>query len=213
MTLPRSLRPVLAMVALSALGGCGGAEGDSGRFERWAERVADIPVSLDRPGARREASVEADPGLRPARPPVRVEVMEPMAFWDARDGLAGRAAQAVVETAAPVVVEAAVREVETRVTTRAGAAMRHEPESGLRPARIERPRIVQIGAFSSEAAARRAWAALGEDRTLAALTPVYEAVDVGGRRLVRLKVAAPAHAARAVCAAAGVRDPWCSRQG
>ena len=43
------------------------------------------------------------------------------------------------------------------------------------------------------------------------LSPVYEGVEVGGRRLTRLKVAAPAAGAAAVCAAAGIDDPWCNR--
>ena len=67
--------------------------------------------------------------------------------------------------------------------------------------------LVQIGAYSSEAAARAAWARLDLD----GLTPVYEAAEVGGRRLTRLKVRAPAAGAAAVCAAAGIDDPWCRR--
>jgi aerobic-type carbon monoxide dehydrogenase small subunit (CoxS/CutS family) len=36
-------------------------------------------------------------------------------------------------------------------------------------------------------------------------------VEVDGRRLTRLKVPTPATGAAAVCAAAGIADPWCNR--
>jgi len=74
--------------------------------------------------------------------------------------------------------------------------------------------LVQLGAYSSEAAARSAWSRLKSGEAawaLNGLSPVYEGVQVGGRRLVRLKVATPAAGAAAVCAAAGIDDPWCNR--
>ena len=46
---------------------------------------------------------------------------------------------------------------------------------------------------------------------LQGLSPVFEGVEVGGRGLPREKVAAPAAGAAAVCAAAGIDDPWCNR--
>ena len=39
----------------------------------------------------------------------------------------------------------------------------------------------------------------------------FEPVTIDGRSLVRLKVAVSASGAAAVCAAAGIRDPWCQR--
>jgi len=54
---------------------------------------------------------------------------------------------------------------------------------------------VQLGAYSSE------------------VQPVYEAVEVGGRRLVRLKVAASAGQAQALCRDLAASDPWCARSG
>ena len=73
---------------------------------------------------------------------------------------------------------------------------------------------MQLGAYSSEPAARAAWTRLKSGDAawaLDGLSPVYEGVEVGGRRLTRLKVAAPAAGAAAVCAAAGIDDPWCNR--
>ena len=107
-----------------------------------------------------------------------------------------------------------VQEVSTRVTATAA-------EAGLRPAlkpepvaRPVRTALIQLGAYSSEDSARLAWARLkskAEAGVLDSLAPVFEGVDIDGRRLVRLKVAAPAGAAAAVCAAARIDDPWCRR--
>ena len=203
------IRPVLVIAAAATLSACGMVDADPHRFENMARAVAAIP--LDGQAERADAPVArtaAEAGLRPA---LRVQVMDPHALWDARDGgLRGMAedqGQRFAAAAAPAVADAVVREVSTRVD---GAAAR----TGLRPAHAPRPtpprrpgKLVQIGAYSSEAAARAAWARLDLD----GLTPVYEAVEVGGRRLTRLKVNAPASAAAAVCAAAGVDDPWCHR--
>ncbi|WP_291840331.1 SPOR domain-containing protein, partial [Brevundimonas sp.] len=74
--------------------------------------------------------------------------------------------------------------------------------------------LVQLGAFSSEQAARAAWSRLKSGAAgwaLEGLSPTFEAVSVNGRDLVRLKVRAPAAGAAALCAAAGVDDPWCRR--
>ncbi|MDY6923463.1 MAG: SPOR domain-containing protein [Pseudomonadota bacterium] len=216
---PRLLiRPVLACVAAAALSGCGRVEADPARFESMAEAIAGIPVDGQartapvRPPAVRTA---ADAGLRPA---LQVEVMDPHALWDARDGgLGGVAAeqgQRIAAAAAPVMAEAVVQNVSTRIDAAVA-------RTGLRPAKpapaATPPRpggLVQIGAYSSEAAARAAWSRLksgGAAWALEGLTPVFEGVEVGGRRLTRLKVQAPAAGAAAVCAAAGVDDPWCHR--
>jgi hypothetical protein len=44
---------------------------------------------------------------------------------------------------------------------------------------------------------------------LAGLSPVFEPVEVQGRRLIRLKSYAPAKQAASLCLAAGVDDHWC----
>lgn len=206
------IRPVLVLLATAGLGACGMVEADPHRFEALANSVAAIPLEGQRTTAPSRSSGEA--GLRPA---LRVEVMDPHALWDARDGFEGaveRAAPRLAAAAAPAVADAVVQRVSARIdeaTTRAG----------LRPAIARAPAVprakaglVQLGAYSSEASARSAWTRLKASEAawaLDGLTPVYEAVDVGGRTLTRLKVRAPAAGAAAVCAAAGIDDPWCRR--
>jgi hypothetical protein len=205
------IRPVLACLAAAALSACGMIDSDPHRFESMAEAVAAIPLDGEAASAPAPAPVRrtaAGDGLRPA---LRVQVMDPHALWDARDGglkaVAGEQSSRLAAAAAPHVAEAVVQTVSARIDSAAAKA-------GLRPARAPRPQaspaanaLVQIGAYSSEAAARAAWARLGLDD----LTPVFEAVDVDGRRLTRLKVRAPAAGAAALCAAAGIDDPWCHR--
>ena len=205
---PRLLiRPVLVCLAAATLSACGMVEADPNRFENMARAVAAIPLEAgeDRPASRAPVRTATEAGLRPA---LRVEVMDPHALWDARDGglraMAEEQGGRIAAAAAPAVAEAVVRDVSARVD---GAAAR----VGLRPARPPSPRadvtLIQIGAYSSEAAARAAWTRLD----LKGLAPVFEPVEVNGRRLVRLKTPVSAARAAAVCAAAGVDDPWCRR--
>jgi hypothetical protein len=208
------IRPVVVLVAAVGLNACSLVESDPHRFEKLANAVAAIDVDgADSAAPPRRTAAEA--GLRPA---LRVEVMEPHALWDARDGLDAaveRAAPRLVAAAAPAVADAVVQQVSARVESASARA-------GLRPAVTTPPRpaprasrgLVQLGAYSSEGAARAAWSRLkaGEAAwALNGLSPVYERVEVGGRRLTRLKVAAPPAGADAVCAAAGIDDPWCNR--
>ncbi len=204
----RVVRALTLGLALSA-SGCGWVEHDPHRFEQMAERVAAIPVSLDRPGkGQLETPLKArDMGLREARADaVRVEVMDPHQLWEARDG----PMEGLVQAAAPAIAEAAVDEVEKRVAA-AVPQMRARPVSTRRE--VEDASLVQLGAFGSEASARTAWARIrsAAPEALAGLTPRFEPVMVDGRSLVRLKVAVPASGAAAVCAAARIRDPWCQR--
>jgi hypothetical protein len=208
------LRPVVALVAVAGLTGCGMVESDPNRFENLANAVAAIDLDGQPPVTAPHRNA-AEAGLRPA---LRVEVMDPHALWDARDGLDAaveRAAPQLVATAAPVVAEAVVRQAAARIETASS-------RSGLRPALASRPAtpdtadrgLVQLGAYSSRAAARSAWSRLKAGKAawaLDGLSPVYQDVEVGGRRLVRLKVATPVAGAAAVCAAAGIDDPWCNR--
>ena len=214
MTPSQFIRPVVVLVSAVGLNSCGMIESDPHRFETLARSVA--AINLDgRPEAVAPGRTAAEAGLRPA---LRVEVMDPHALWDARYGLDAAAEQVaprLVAAAAPAVADALVQQVSARVDSASARA-------GLRPAIAPRPArpsrvgrgLVQLGAYSSEAAARSAWARLksGEaGRALSGLSPVYETVDVDGRRLTRLKVATPSAGAAAVCAAAGIDDPWCNR--
>jgi hypothetical protein len=205
MTPGRMLRPVLIGLLGLSTASCGFVESDPQRFEKLAQAVADIPLdggpATSANAGLRPAFVTAEQVAEPGA--LRVEVLDPHALWDARDsGLRGaveRAAPAVVEAAAPAVTRAVVQEV-----TRAAEELR--PRAVLE--------TLQLGAFSSPDAARAAWtriAAAGD--AVSTLTPAFEAVEVDGRTLTRLKVAAPADAARAVCRAADAADLGCLRRG
>lgn len=214
------IRPVFALVLTAGLSACGMVDSDPHRFENLAERIASVPLNGSEPAQPAAAVAPAAPvrvadnGLRPA---LKVEVMEPTALWDARYGVMGEAAEA----AAPVVVEAAVNEGRARLQhaidrTPLRPAITTVAHPVQRPAASPRASggLVQLGAFSSEQSARAAWARLKSGAAgwaLEGLSPTFEAVSVNGRDLVRLKVRTPAAGAAALCAAAGVDDPWCRR--
>ena len=213
------IRPVLALFLTASVSACGMVDSDPHRFENLAGRIASVPLDGSAPRPAPEAASArpvrtADTGLRPA---LKVEVMEDVALWDARYGVMGDAAEA----AAPVVVEAAVAEGRARLQQ---AVERTPLRSALTPARAEQPPraapartgrgLVQLGAFSNEQSARAAWSRLTSGAAgwaLEGLSPTFEPVSVNGRNLVRLKVRAPAAGAAALCAAAGIDDPWCRR--
>ncbi|CAN5354013.1 hypothetical protein BH10PSE2_BH10PSE2_27070 [soil metagenome] len=174
---------------------------------------------------------------------LKVEVMDPHDLWDARDadlrGRVGDYAPALIQAAAPALAGAVVRAVSDRVDQARLNPARADQTQALRPAiRQSTPRTaspmskpgpsvpalnpaalairttIQLGAYSSETAARSAWTTVstGAGRTaLHGLAPVFERVMVNGRPFTRLKVAAPAAAAVAICRAAEVSDPWCAR--
>ena len=80
------IRPVLACLAAATLSACGMVDADPHRFENMAEAVAAIPLDEPREAAPVDAvaaRTAAEAGLRPA---LKVEVMDPHALWDARDG-------------------------------------------------------------------------------------------------------------------------------
>jgi hypothetical protein len=221
------IRPVLLITLTAGLGACGMVESDPQRFENLAERIAAVPLDGGAPKPATPVAAARAPGAEGLRPALRVEVMDPHALWDARDGMVQQASARVAEAAAPMVVQAVTREAEVRLGA-AAAGPRVEPGPAPRPAPRLRPAIapspgpgpgstrglVQLGAYSSPEAARAAWTRLktgGAAWALEGLSPTFEAVQVNGRDLVRLKVRAPAAGAAAVCAAAGIDDPWCRR--
>lgn len=212
MTPSRMLRPVLLGLAGLATSSCSLVESDPHRFESMAQFVADIPVD----GGPRPVRTAAESGLRPAvvaadqaaaPGALRVEVMTPYELWDARDtGLRG-----AVEAAAPAMIEAAAPVVAQAVVQRVSAEM---PTPRLKPAPEIARTTLQLGAFASPAAARRAWGRIADaGHGVAELTPMFEAVEVDGRSLTRLKVSAPVDAARAVCRAADAAQLGCLRRG
>jgi len=202
-----ALRPAVLVGLSLALTACGMVESDPNRFEKFGKSVAalDIPMNPEQAGRRVVAGLPdaAAQGLRPAltapavpagpREGLKVQVMDPHDLWDAREaGLRG-----VIAQAAPVVAQAVVQEASQRVET------------------AVRRTTIQLGAYSSPAAAREAWADVRQGagaRTMAGLSPTFEAVTVNGRAFTRLKVGPiPIDAAAALCRAADVADPWCQR--
>ena len=214
MTPSRMLRPVLLGLAGLATSSCSLVEGDPHRFESMAQVVAEIPLE----GGSRPVRTAAETGLRPTMAvteavvnpgALRVEVMDPHDLWDARDaGLRGaveRAGPALIEAAAPMVAEAVVQRVSAEMPARRLAA----PVQ-----RAVQRTTLQLGAFASPAAAQRAWGRIADaGHGVADLTPVFEAVEVDGRSLTRLKVSTPVDAARAVCRAADAAKLGCLRRG
>lgn len=215
------IRPVLAILLTAGLGACGAVESDPHRFENLAERVAAVPLDgsgpapAAAPGTAAPVRAAASNGLRPA---LRVEVMDPHALWDARDGMVQQASARVAEAAAPVVAQAVAREATNRIEA-VVSRPRAAAEPRLRPAistvsSAGQGGLVQLGAYSSQEGARAAWTRLksgGAAWALDGLSPTFETVRIDGRELVRLKVRAPGAGAAALCAAAGIDDPWCRR--
>lgn len=211
------IRPVLALFLTAGVSACGMVDSDPNRFENLAQHLASVP--LDGSDTARPAPAPAQ--KRPVdtgnlRRALTVEVMEDMELWDARYGAMGEAGPVVVETAvspAPARVQPAVDRTTLRQPRLVPATVEPRPRPSAEPARV-RGGQVQLGAFSSEQSARAAWARLksgGAGWALDGLSPTFEAVSVNGRNLVRLKVSAPASGAAALCAAAGIDDPWCRR--
>ena len=217
MTPAEATRPVLialAFVSSLAVAGCGAVDSDPHRFSTMAENVAaiDIPLSARDRETRHDVAEKA--GLRPVRfTPVKVAVMDPHAMWDARDVQAGLRPvgedaglrDAVVRAASPAVVKAAADEAISRVRAPVlrPASLLAAPETG---------RTIQLGAYSSAAGARQAWDRMKATSDLSGLSPIYQEVEVGGRRLTRLKVGpVSTETAAAVCRSAAVGDAWCAR--
>ena len=82
-----------------------------------------------------------------------------------------------------------------------------EPRPATAPARL-----IQLGAYASEAMAQAAWEQLSGRSELQGVQPVFEPVERGGSRLVRLKVGPLApDVARGLCRKIVGADPWCAR--
>lgn len=228
MTPSRMLRPVFLGLAGLATSSCGMVEADPHRFESMAQAVAS--VSLD--GAAVPVRNAGESGLRPAMidsasvadpGALRVEVLDPHQLWDARDaglrGVVEQAAPVMIQAAAPLVAQAVMQQVADGVSTvRTVAAPQTRPvvtrAVEVRPVETIRRETLQLGAFSSPAAARAAWGRISAAGAgLASLSPAYETVDVDGRTLTRLKVSASGDAVRAVCRAADMADLGCLRRG
>jgi hypothetical protein len=210
MTPAEATRPVLIALAFAsslAVAGCGAVDSDPHRFSAMADNVASIDIPLSARDRETRHAVAEKAGLRPVRfTPVKVAVMDPHAMWDARDVQAGLRPvgedtglrDAVVRAASPAVVKAVADEAISRVQAPV-----------LRPASLpatrETGRTIQLGAYSSAAGARLAWDRMKATSDLSGLSPIYQEVEVNGRRLTRLKVGPVS------TETAAVADAWCAR--
>jgi cell division protein FtsN len=189
--------------ALSALlSGCGMAEADPHRFEGVAKTISAIPLSTRDAEPRPEPSGPRnaeEAGLRP----LKVELLTPHQLWDARDGLTTKAA--AVLPAMPTVFLDPEAPAEVQAAAKAAA----KPARPVAVAASSSAVLVQLGAYASQASAQAAWERLGQGSH--GLNPVFEPVEVNGRRLVRLKVRAGSAQAKALCDKAAASDPWCVR--
>lgn len=193
------LAPICVLAGL--LIGCGVVESDPNRFESAAERIAAIPLSGEEAGNAHSVAASDRPRERAA--PLKVELMTPHELWDAREGLTTKVRLASAPGPVPAPSAYPYPEAPPPAVT--------APKPTVVVARH-----VQLGAYSSEDGARAAWARLSRGpggTVLSGLQPVYEAVEVGGRRLFRLKVAATAGQAQALCRDLAASDPWCARSG
>lgn len=223
------IRPVLALFLTAGVSACGMVDSDPNRFENLANRIASVSLDGSAPATAETVSRAAPQqraeakGLRPA---LTVEVLEDVELWDARYGAMGDVGPVVVDAVADE-ARARIQQAVDRPQLREAAPLRvveverpAEPVARpvARPAATRTPSasagLVQLGAFSNEQSARAAWTRLRSGAAgwaLDGLSPTFEPVSVNGRDLVRLKVRAPAAGAAAVCAAAGIDDPWCRR--
>lgn len=190
--------------ALAALlAGCGMSEADPHRFEGVAKNIAAIPLSSRDTEPRREPSRPRnaeEAGLRP----LKVELLTPHQLWDARDGLTARAA-AVLPALPPV-----FHDPEAPPDVQAAQRAEAQPSRPVVVPAAPAPAVlIQLGAYASQASAQAAWERLGQGSK--GLNPVFEPVEVNGRRLVRLKVRTGSAHAKALCERAAASDPWCVR--
>lgn len=188
---------VSALAAL--LSGCGMAEADPHRFEGVADRIAAIPLSA-KPEPERLA-VEPGKAEAAGSRPLKVELLTPHQLWDARDGLTTGAA--AVLPAMPAVFHDPEAPPEVQAAQQAVV----RPTRPVAVAASSSAVLIQLGAYASQASAQAAWDRLGQG----GLNPVFEPVEVNGRRLVRLKVRAGSTQAKVLCERAAASDPWCVR--
>lgn len=192
------LGSVGALAAL--LAGCGVTEADPHRFEKVADQVAAIPLSTRSAEPQREPTGPRnaeEAGLRP----LKVELLTPHQLWDARDGLTTKAA-AILPAMPPV-----FDDPEAPADVQAASPVAAKPARPVAVAASSSHALIQLGAYASQASAQAAWDRLGQG--VSGLSPVFEPVEVNGRRLIRLKVRAGSTQATALCVKVAASDPWC----
>ena len=214
-------RPLVCLTALAtSLCACSEAsETASAPYQDWAEKVATIPLSPKQGDAISHPTqvslpLDDDPQTERPRQPLKVELMSPHQLWDVRDGPLKVPNIEVAEgTTRAVLVSDPGQPAPTVTVT---PAPRTAPEPA-KPAPVTDGtafRTVQLGAYSSEQAARTAWNRLStgaNGSALSGLAPQFEPTEVGGRQLVRLRVSAREDRVHGLCQTVASSDPWCAR--
>jgi hypothetical protein len=202
---PRTLARLAPVLLLSAaIGGCALDEGaDGGRFERMAQAVAAVPVD-----ASGQAQVQSPAAL--SGQPLKVEIVDGLELSAQRIGL--RPMELLADMGAESLgLQPTAGETPPVLAMKAPESSSPIPGSSPQPTGTA---TVRVGAYGSQEAAERAWAALKASTPAAAkLNAAYERVTVGeGEVLIRLKVGpTTAAAAPQLCRSLGVTDAWCAR--
>ncbi len=228
-------RPAALALTAMLLSGCSvEVQNDGHMFQRWADQVGNIPVSETPPG---ESSPQVGPqgAAAPAATQTADNTLDPMALNRPVSAQAAGLRPAMVIDVVdridmPNAKEAGMRAIMGMAQKAiAGADHKSGDALGLRRAMDAAPdlmrgmahagaparpapqggHVIQLAAFSNEAAAHNAW------RTLSAahpdlfkgVAPKFERADLGAKgKWTRLKVqVGSVAAAQRVCAAAGVR--------
>lgn len=208
----RSLTLIVVPAFVLSLTACDtGSSSDGSRYQQWAETVSTIPLdpaSAQADNAPNQISLEPS-SREPSSRALRVELMTPHQLWDARNGPLKVPTMEVLENISPTEI---VRTAETapspaRETRLPETVMASTAETSTAPTKL-----IQLGAYSSEQAARQAWqrvqSSVGTSQA-GGLHPRFETVEVSGRQLVRLRVATTDDQARSLCQALASNDPWC----
>lgn len=204
----RSLTLLVVPAFALALVACDtGSSADGSRYQQWAQTVSTIPLDpASGQGETPQSQIALEPASEePSNKALRVELMTPHQLWDARNGPLKVPTMEVLENISPTEI------VRTAVTTAAPA--REAPQTTATSTPAASPtKLIQLGAYSSEQAARQAWQGVQNSLGTAqanGLKPRFETVEVAGRQLVRLRVATTDDQARNLCQALASNDPWC----
>lgn len=169
------------------------------RYENWAQSVSTIPLTPASDGGStpaKEIPLKAPKPEKDNR--LRVELLTPHQLWDARDGPLNVPTLQVVEILSP---DEPPQNTNQAIVPQAATA-------------TASTKLIQLGAYSTEQGARQAWQRLKDasaNPLLVGLQPQYQTVEVAGRKLVRLRVAASDGQARTLCEALASNDPWCQK--
>ncbi|KAK0360872.1 hypothetical protein LTR94_025637 [Friedmanniomyces endolithicus] len=182
--------------------------------EMWDARDARLGRGEARSDERHETNGPSDQGMV-AQVKNSLQRTLQSGVQDAAAQVGASAVQAQIQSQAPALMK--VKHTAPAQEARAAPVARREPSEASSPVMTARTargdgRFVQLGAFSSEAAAHQAWERMSGTSGMARLSPRYEAVGVNGKTLTRLKIGpVSADQAHTLCRLVQANDPWCLR--